>query len=322
MSDAAVLDDVVDVAAQEVVEKRSSSPCMAKLDRLTWATCDWFDVEGYRFGVRSTSHAFGEWVRYALGAYRADGPLDPDADSLYALIVEDGLDSDDRAPRRLHIFYYGTWGIVRTTDVRAIARSLIGEIESLTFPIRDDAVYVEASVVRGGGKTILISSLMINDISAAGRRIRNSVDLMLPGQMSVALDPASGHLIPPSRYLAIPDDALDAVGRFVPVSGPEDIRAIVDRELEIDRIILMAMRPVPGLDRTPKGPVLFNLARSIRNLGMVGSQGLRTLGRLVDQAETLEARWDTTAQLVEVLAAAVDGGRYVPDRTEGTPEAP
>ena len=71
-------------------ERRSSSPCMAKLDRLEWATCDWFEIEGYRFGVRSTSAGFGEWVRYALGSYRADGPLDPDVDPLYALIVEDG----------------------------------------------------------------------------------------------------------------------------------------------------------------------------------------------------------------------------------------
>ena len=96
--------------------------------------CDWFDIDGYRFGVRSTSHAFGEWVRYALGAYRADGPLDPDVDPLYALIVEDGQGPAVRAPRKLRIFYYGTWAIVRSMDVRAIARSFIGEIEFADVP--------------------------------------------------------------------------------------------------------------------------------------------------------------------------------------------
>ena len=74
MPDTALVERSEAGPSSAVPERRSSSPCMAKLDRLQWATCDWFAIEDYRFGVRSTSAGFGEWVRYALGSYLADGP--------------------------------------------------------------------------------------------------------------------------------------------------------------------------------------------------------------------------------------------------------
>jgi hypothetical protein len=204
----------------------------------------------------------------------------------------------------------------------AIARSFVSEIESLTFPIRDDAVYLEASVIRGQGRTVLIPALMVPDVSSAGRRIRISVDLALPAHMSIALDRASGHVIPVSRTLDMPDDVLDVVADHVPVGPQEDARAVVDRELAIDRVVMIANGGEPGLVPASRGPVLFELARSIRNLAKVGGDGVTTIANLVAGADVVKARWGTTAQLVGMVAAAVDGGRYVPDRREGTPQQP
>jgi hypothetical protein len=320
MPDAAVAERADETVEAPVPQRRSSSPCMAKLDRLSWATCDWFAIEDYRFGVRSTSAGFGEWVRYALAGYRVDGPREADGDPLYALIVEDDASPSGRAAKHLHIFYYGTFGIVRTLDVMAVARSFISEIESLTFPIRDDAVYLEASLIRGQGRTVLIPALMVPDVSSAGRRIRGSIDLALPAHMSIALDPASGHAIPVSRTLDIPDDVLDAVGDHVSVGSQEDPRAVVDGELAIDRVVMIGNIGEPGLVSASRGPVMFQLARSIRNLSKVGGDGVTTIARLLAGADVVKARWSNTAQLVGMIAAAVDGGRYVPERTEGTPE--
>jgi hypothetical protein len=323
MPEAAVVerpaDELGDVAVGEVRQKKSSSACMAKLDRLTWASCDWFQIEDYRFGVRSTSGAFGEWVRYALGNFLADGPENPDADPLYALIVEDGASPSGRAAAtKLHIFYYGTIDLVRTLDVRAVARSFLGEIESLTFPSRDDAVYLEASVIRGSGKAVLIPSLMVPSVSAIGRRMRRSFDVELPGQLSVALDPGTGHLIPSGRSLDIPDDALEALDRYVPVGSEPEPRAIIEDELRIDRVLTRG-GTTKGLVPMPRGPVLFDLARAIRNLPRVGGRGVATIGRVLAEADVFEARWFRSAELVDVLEAALNGGRYVPDRTEATP---
>jgi hypothetical protein len=320
MPDAAIAERADEAAEVPVPQRQSSSPCMAKLDRLSWATCDWFAIQDHRFGVRSTSPGFGEWVRYALGGYRVDGPRDADGDPLYALIVEDDASPSGRAAKRLHIFYYGTFGIIRTLDVMAVARSFITEIESLTFPIRDDAVYLEASLIRGQGRTVLIPALMVPDVSSAGRRIRGSIDVALPAHMSIALDPASGHAVPVSRTLDVPADVLEVVGDFVPVGSPEDARAVVDRELAIDRVVMIANGGEPGLSPVSRGAVLYELARSIRNLAMVGGDGVTTIARLLAGADVVKARWGTSAQLVGMIEAAVDGGRYVPERREGTPE--
>jgi len=180
---------------------------MAKLDRLGWVVTDWFVIEDYRFGIRTTSHAFAAWLRHALADYWVGSGDDDEVDPVYSVVVEDGTDPTGRqGTKKFHIIYYGTWDIVRTLDVRALAESLLHEIDSFTYPMRDDAVYVEASIVRGNGKTLLIPAFLVPSIAAAGRRLTSKLDLTLPGLMSVALDPQTGNLIPPAPYLRFAPD--------------------------------------------------------------------------------------------------------------------
>ena len=63
--------------------------------------------------------------------------------------------------------------------------------------------------------------------------------------------------------------------------------------------------------------MLFDLARSIRNLERVGKQGVITLARALSGAEVLSASWFGTTGLIDVLRDAV-GVVYVPSRTELT----
>jgi hypothetical protein len=161
---------------------------------------------------------------------------------------------------------------------------------------------------------------MVPDVSSAGRRIRGSVDLALPAQMSIALDPASGHAVPVPRTLDLPEDVLDVLGAYVPIGSNEDERAIVDREFAVDRVVMIANSGEPGLSPVTRGAVLYELARSIRNLAMVGGEGVTAVANLLAGADVVKARWGTTAQLVGMITAALDGGRYVPDRREGTPQ--
>ena len=204
--------DIVDVHGEAPQPKRSSSPCMAKLDRLAWATCEWFQIDDFAFGVRTTSPAFAGWVRYVLASYRIDGPPDPDRDPLFALIVEDDSSVSGRTGKRLHIFYQGTADLVRTMDVRAVARSFLYALETLTFPVRDDAVYLDASVIQGGGKTVLVPWYMVPVLNTVGRQLLKTVDMVLPATMSIALDLETAHLIPARSTLDIPWDALRGLG--------------------------------------------------------------------------------------------------------------
>lgn len=315
-----------DTSLLEAVEparaaREPSSPCMARLDRLGWAVCDWFEVEGYRFGVRSTSARFGAWVREALAPYLAPGPRDPDDDPLYSFVIAEPPTAGSPA-RQLHIFYVGTLDVVRSFDLVAVARAFLAEVESLTFPVRDDAVYVEASVIRGRDATALIPTWMVPPINAAGRRIRRAFELELPCSLSVALDPRSGHLVPVRRTLEIPAGALDAlVGSWPPAAEP-DLRASVDEEARVDRVVVIGGVPAgTGVHPAARGPVLFDLARSIRNLPIVRGDGLRAVGRALSGAEATHVQWANGGQLVDVVGSVLNGGRDVADRTASTAEA-
>ena len=301
-------------------ERRQRSTCSSKLEALRWVSSDWFEIEGSRFGVRSTSGAFGEWVRSALASFRVGGPRDPGDAPAYSVVIEDPATPSGRATRNLHILYRGTFSVVRSVDASVVARSFLSEVESLTFPGREDAIYVGVSVIRGAGTTVVIPARFVPAIGVAGRRIQRSFDIWLPAQLSVALDVGTGHLVPVSPVLDIRADGWDALLDPLPAPEAEDRRAFIDRELPIDRVLVWGRTRTGelGLDQTPKGPVLFDLARAIRNLDKVGREGVLTVARVVSQADVLAASWFGTASLIELLGEAVDAPAYVHRRTELT----
>jgi hypothetical protein len=290
---------------------------MAKLDRLGWVVSDWFTIEGYRFGVRTTSHGFGAWLRHTLGEYWEGSGDDDEMDPIYSIVVEDGSATGQRASKRFHIIYYGTWDVVRTLDIRALASSLLNEIDSFTFPIRNDAVYLEASVIRGDGKTLLIQNTLVPTLCAAGRRIASKIGVSAPGAMSVALDPETGHLIPPSPYLKLAPDRWEMLGTLWPMSSAEDgtVTSITD-VTPIDRVLKRRFVPHPVLQPTPKAPVLYEYAQLVRNQSIIGGDALKTLAKVFERADVLELQYFSTQNLIEALGAAVGGGTYVGDPPE------
>jgi hypothetical protein len=303
------------------IVRESSSPCMAKLDRVSWASLDWFEIDGYRFGVRTTSDAFAEWVRYVLGDYGADGPSKPDQDALFSLVVDDPSAQGPRAGKRLLILYEGTADIVRTMDIRAVARSFLHEIEGITFPTRDDALYLEGSVIQGAVGTVLIPWTMVPAVNTASRQIRRAVDMVLPSTVSVAIDPATTHLVPVRTTLKIPADALDVLGTYVVVGAEDDVRTSVISDVAIDRVMVLGgdqwapvLRPVQR-----RAEALFKLANVVRNAGALEGRALVTLGNLLTSTEVLETRWTSRQDLVEVVGAAMSGGYYPAAHGEGSP---
>jgi hypothetical protein len=315
MPEAAVLDRSPDAVA--VRSERTTSACMAKLNRLDWAVCDWYEVEGYRFGVRTTSPAFAEWARYALSAYAADGPPAVEVDPLLSIVVAEDMPRE-AGSRKLHILYLGTMDVVRSFDLAAVARSFLSEVEAVTFPARDDAVYLEASVIRGGQITALIPTWMVPSINVAGRRIRRRLDVDLPCHLSVAIDASTGHLIAVRETLARPTDSIDVLVGWSR-SPAADRRAFVDRELAIDRVVVFPSGPSPiGVHRISRGPVVYDLAQAIRNLSRVGGRGLEAVGRALGAAEVLQVQWANTQQLIDVVAEVLRRDGHAADRTSAT----
>lgn len=296
--------------------RESSSPCMEKLDRIRWITWDWFEIDGYRFGARTTSHRFAEWVRYVLASYQVDRPSTPEEDPLFSIIVQDEQDQRRLADKRLMILYEGTADIVRTMDVRAIAVSLLHELEAITFPTRDDALYLEASVIYGHAGVVLIPWMMVPVINGASRQIARSVDLVLPGTVSIPVDRSTGGLLPVAPTLKLPPDAIGALGGYVKIGAEEDVRALPAEPRRIDRVVVLGGdRWEPVLRPTvSRSAALFQLASAVRNAGALEGSALETLRHLVDSSEVLEIRWTTRRDLVDVVAAAVEGDTFEPDR--------
>ncbi|MFB3738221.1 MAG: hypothetical protein ACE14W_04565 [Candidatus Velamenicoccus archaeovorus] len=275
---------------------------MSKLDRLGWVACDWFEIEGQRFGVRSTSEAFATWVRRVLDPYRVDGPVDPDDDPLYGLVVEDETSRSGRVGRRLNVLYLGTWDIVRTTDPGTVARSFLLDVQRLAFAHRDDAVYLDGAVVSSNGTTVLVPQSIVPTLSRAGRRVQRALDAMLPGTMAVAVDPETGRLIPVPSLPDVPDDASDAFR----TDGPRvDPRAWVDEALSVDRVLLYGSEP--ELVPVSRAETLAGLSSAVRNLDVMRGRAIRALGRLVEGSRPYRVRFTGTAHMIEILSSLVNG---------------
>jgi hypothetical protein len=293
---------------------------MSKLDRLGWVVCDWFEIEGYRFGVRSTSHAFGEWVRYGLEEYRVEGPEDEDQEPFWSVVVEDGSRGEGRVGKRFHIVYRGTWDVVRTLDVAAAARALLVEVESILFPLRDDAIFLEAGLVRSGDASVLVPHSMVPGLARAGRRAQR-VNLQPPGTMAVAIDPDSGQLVPIRSRLRLPGDLDERLAQAFPPNG-HDPRVFVEGATGVNAVLLYG-GPVEesGIFEIPRAQALYELARSVRNLPQLGGRAIRGIARLLAGSRCVAASWRSTEQMLGTLASLAshnDTERRTQGAREGT----
>jgi hypothetical protein len=307
MAEADVLERLVD---EQAAGKRQKSSCMAKLDRLGWVVCNWYEIEGYRFGVRSTSTAFGAWVDHCLGAYRVDGPLREDDDPMWAVVVEDVASDGREVGRRFHILYHGTWDVVRTLDIRTVARAFLAEMSSIVQPVRDDALYLQAAVASASGVSVLVPHVMVPGLARAVRRVQRA-GVVPPGTMVVAVDPDTGRVVPSDALLDMPADAWERFGETFPANG-SDPRVFVDDELAIDAVLTWGGPRTRGLFHASKAETLKTLAPSIRNLRLLGGRGIQGLGRLVANARCYTAAWVTTNDMIDFLAGIA--GAYASNR--------
>jgi hypothetical protein len=284
---------------------------------------DWFDIDGYVLGVRTTSHVFSEWLRSTMSTYVIDKPDDKDdEEALYSVVFEDGLNPSGRVgSKKFHMIYYGTWDIVRTLDPMAVGESLLHEIDSFTFPVRDDAVFVEASILRLDGKTVLIPAIFVKPLADIGRRLQQHLDIQLPGVMSLAVDPATGMLVPPAQELTFAEGWREGLERLAPNAG-SDPRAMVWAPTAVDLIVGWMSESYAMVRKGPRGPALYAYTKMIRNHLHVGSTGLSALGKVFEAAEYRELQYFSWREAVEAFNALSSGTDYVADRTEATPGTP
>ncbi len=250
------------------------------------------------FGIRTTSHAFCEWLDEALGRYRIDEETDP----YFSVVVDGGEENGDSRGRGYHILYRGIAVMVRTLHLPTVGRALFSELEALSFRDREDLLYLDNSLAASGGKTALLPQFMVSFIAGLGQRRVGRAGLSLSAESSVAVEPRSGRVVPVPRTLDVSNDSVEWLGDG---SDGQTDRVFVEEPFMPDVVLTHGV--AEELDGISRARVLSRLTAGVFNLKRVGRSALEGLGRtiaaapchaipIVDAKETLKA---VTASLRE-----------------------
>ncbi len=272
---------------------------MDKLDHLGWVVSFSLEIGEARFAIRSTSHAFGEWLRDVLGAYEVEDV----EDILYSVVVPEP--PAGRASKEFLILYRDSSAIVRTLDPATLGRALLTELEVFTFHERDDAVYVLASVADVHGVPTLVPPSLAPSFAKLGRRA-SRLGLAMPGEFSVAIDVETSAVVPLRRSLDVPIDAIERLAGVLPWSGEDALRFVAVPE-KVEAVFVPAGDPDAPLRPARRGYTLASLADWTLNLEQVGGPGLEALGRFVERAACYESSWiDADAAIVQLAGMALE----------------
>jgi hypothetical protein len=273
---------------------------MDKLDHLVWVVSSSFAIGDVRFAVRSTSHAFGDWLSYTLGAYEVDDV----EDFLYSVVVPEPP-AGGKA-KEFCILYKGSTAIIRTLDPVTLGRGLLAELEGLAFHERDDAVYVMASLVDAAGAPAIVPSSLAPGLAKLGRRAAK-LGVGIPGELTIAIDVQTASVVPVHHTLDVSDDALERLANACPWEGRDGLRFVGEPE-EIRALLVPAGDPKAPLRPVRKGYALAHLAGWTLNLQEVGGRGLNALGRFVERTPSYESAWTDTAEMMGRFADLMEGG--------------
>jgi hypothetical protein len=280
---------------------------MDHLDHLGWVVELSCEVGDYLFGVRTNSEACGEWLEETLGEYAIDDDLDP----YYSLFLAE----DRGVGRPYHIVYSESRPIAKTHDLSLLARAFLGELESLQFPARDDAVYVQGTLVGWNGLTALVPTALVEYVEQSGRRVIERAGLSWPLPQPVAVD-MSGRVVPTRPLLHVPADAPERLAALVPANG-RDPQRVVSEPTRVDLVVAVGL-PAEPLVPVSRAMTLYYVSSWTRNLQATGGRGVEALRRLVEGARCYELQAPNAKQALESLVAAF---RDAEDRSDATPTA-
>src|SRR5689334_9468109 len=99
---------------------------MDELDHLGWVAYRSYEIGGVELGVRTNSGSVARWLDDVLASYRVEADTDP----FYSILV---ADEGRGVGRRFNLLYRESTSIARGFDLGPLARTLLGELESVAF---------------------------------------------------------------------------------------------------------------------------------------------------------------------------------------------
>jgi hypothetical protein len=264
-----------------------------KLDLLGWEAYTTLKLGDNKIQVRSTSKAFSRWLGSTLSQYkvRKSGRV------WYSIVIAgDDPDDDQKSKRRFHILYRGSSQVVRTLDLATLGRALFAELESVQFPQRDDAIYVDAAALAMNGRIALIPGNYLPTMWKLSRRLHQS-GVLLPLARTIAVDRETGQVIPTTPKLEVPDDAIETLNETVGkdasavlgVAGRREGNGHLERWVLQDIAAPVAVLTTGAEDgpRQPQstGQAVYRLAGMTMNIPKIGPSALEGLSLLAQQAQ-------------------------------------
>jgi hypothetical protein len=229
--------------------------------------------------MRTTSETFGAWMDEALGGYQIDEERQP----YYSIVAAEPDPSKPRSVKDFHILYGGTAKLIRTLHLPSLASTLLSELQSLTYPQRDDAIYAALVPISSKSAAAVVPVDLVPFLGALGRRVHRA-GLSLPAVRAVAIDPDSGHLMPVPQLLEIPEDAIEMLGKLLPANGRSD-RTSFDNPLSPQVVLAGYFQSSDEtLQPLSRAQAVHALTPSVLNLEKVGGAALDALVRVVDRA--------------------------------------
>lgn len=271
---------------------------MKKLDRLGWVVYRSYGVGPYRFGLRTTSRRFGAWFDSALSRYR----IEDQTETYMSVVVGDQEEGDSAARRDFHILYRRTNPVVRTLDLSVVRRSLLNEFEACTFPERDDAIYTNAALVSVDGQNALIPADLAAAVGAKGRRVERS-GIKLPLNLSIAIDPGSGAVVPMRSALDVRQRTPAATGG----NGDGSLR-VVEEPTRVGTVFTMSRGSDLHVRPISRARGLHHLASVTPNLLCMPKAGLEGLKKLVSGTRCYELELGNVGNMLDSILLTVRGG--------------
>jgi hypothetical protein len=277
---------------------------MDKLDRLGWVVTRTFEIRGFRFEVRTTSLPFAAWLDDAMSVYRVEGPGAP-----YYSIVAHGTDEDGEGSRRFHIMYRGAVPVVRTLHLPTLGRVLMQELEAFLYPERDDAAYLEATLVWVNDVPVLVPEPMGPYLGRARKDLEHH-GVRLSTAHAMGVDRSTGEVFFPESLLRVRAGAIGALADIAPMNGEGERVQLAD-PVRVNSVCWLAFgsghRLIEPLSR---GRTLYLLGGSLMNLGRVGGAAVHGLQHLVADARCFA--WTGLQKPAVMLESLVNAVRLPP----------
>jgi hypothetical protein len=244
---------------------------------------------------------FCGWLDRTFRRYRVAGDEYP----RYSILIAGA--QGDTSGKQFNILYKQTSALVRTMDLSTLARALIAELESLSFRERDDAIYTEVGMLTANGTRALIPGRFTSFLGRLGHRQIERAGVSLPGSMYVAVDPESGHAVPASPHLKIPQDAFERLGEIGPTNGSSD-RVFVDEPSPVDVVFWIDNTSDVPFRPVSRGFVLGRLWTWSLNAPMIGKAAIEGLARLVEPTRCYGLPVSEARDMLQNIVAAVKSG--------------